>query len=96
MKAIQEATEAKTVALGKRCEQFIRNFEDALAAGTLTEEQIARLQWIQRASCFYWNLAAAENSEGAHNPAYYENCFDLGNKVLDEGDRIIGKTSKVS
>ncbi len=96
VKAIQEATEAKTVALGKRCEQFIRNFEDALAAGTLTEEQIARLQWIQRASCFYWNLAAAENSEGAHNPAYYENCFDLGNKVLDEGDRIIGKTSKVS
>lgn len=95
VKAIQVATEAKTVALGNRCVQFIRNFEDALAAGTLTDEQIERLQWIQRASCYYWNLAAAENSEGAHNPDYYEHCFEMGAKVLDEGDAILGKSSVV-
>jgi nitrite reductase (cytochrome c-552) len=96
VKAIQARVEADTVALGKRCEQFIHNFENAIAAGTLTDEQIERLQWIQRASCYYWNLAAAENSEGAHNPRYYDHTLDMGNKVLDEGDAILGESSKVA
>ena len=54
---------------------------------------LARLQWLQRASCYYWNLAAAENSEGAHNPTYYKYCLDKGNELLDEGDKLLGMSS---
>ena len=54
---------------------------------------LERLQWLQRASCYYWNLAAAENSEGAHNPTYYRYCLDKGNELLDEGDALLGMSS---
>ena len=54
---------------------------------------LERLQWLQRASCYYWNLAAAENSEGAHNPTYYKYCLDKGNALLDEADALLGMSS---
>ena len=55
--------------------------------------KLERLQWLQRASCYYWNLAAAENSEGAHNPTYYQYCLDKGNEMLDEADQLLGMSS---
>ena len=55
--------------------------------------KLARLQWLQRASCYYWNLAAAENSEGAHNPTYYRYCLDKGTEMLDEADALLGMSS---
>ncbi len=91
--AIQEKTMAAEKELGERCVQFISNFEEALTAGTLTDEQISRLQWIQRAACYYWNLNAAENSEGAHNVSLYESNFAAGHALLDEADGILGKSS---
>ena len=93
VKAWQEEIDGNTQILGNRCVKFIQNFEAALAEGKLSDDEIARLQWIQRASCYYWNLAAAENSEGAHNPNYYRHTLDLGNEVLDEGDKILSVTS---
>lgn len=55
--------------------------------------KLARLQQIQRESCYYWNLVAAENSEGAHNPDYYWHTINLGNEILDEGDQLLGMSS---
>ena len=57
-------------------------------------ETLERLQWIQRASAYYWNFIAAENSEGAHNPTLYDYCSDKGNELLDEGDKLLGMTSE--
>jgi len=93
--AWQKDIDGATQTLGQRCEQFIFNFEAAIADGKLTDEQLERLRYIQRASCYYWNLVAAENSEGAHNPSYYWHTIDLGNSILDEGDEILGVSSVV-
>lgn len=65
------------------------DMDTALANG-LTEDQVAQLQTIQREACYYWNLAAAENSEGAHNPDFYNQLIDKGNELLDEADQILG------
>ncbi len=78
---------------GYRAVSFIHNFENALNAGTLNDEQISRLQYIQRAACYYWNLASAENSEGAHNSDLSRECIAKTHALLDEGDRIIGVKS---
>ena len=94
VQAVQNEIDPATKELGERCEKYIHNFEDAIANGNLTDEQLERLQYIQRASCYYWNLAAAENSEGAHNPDYYWHTLELGNAMLDEGDEILGVSSK--
>ena len=68
---------------------------DTAKANGLTEEQVERLQQIQREACYYWNYAAAENSEGAHNPELYNECIDKGNELLDEADEILGVDSHV-
>lgn len=68
--------------------------DEAFAAENgIDADTLAKLQYIQRASCYYWNLAAAENSEGAHNPDYYRHTLEQGNKVLDEGDELLGVSS---
>ena len=67
--------------------------KEAAAKNGIDASTLERLQYIQRASCYYWNLAAAENSEGAHNPTYYRYTIDLGNKILEEGDKLLGVSS---
>ena len=93
VKAIQDEITASEQATGYRAVSFIRNFEKAVADGTLSEENLSRLQWIQRAACYYWNLASAENSEGAHNPELSRECMAKAEALLDEGDRLLGVTS---
>ena len=68
--------------------------DEAFAAENgIDSATLERLQWLQRASCYYWNLAAAENSEGAHNPTYYRYCLDKGTEMLDEADALLGMSS---
>ena len=111
IKAIQEDIDGRTHILGLRLEQFIFNFQDVVAiedadgnlvfdmdtalANGLTEDQVAQLQKIQREAGYYWNFAAAENSEGAHNPDLYEQLLEQGNALLDEGDEILGVSSVI-
>ena len=68
--------------------------EETANANGIDSTKLERLQWLQRASCYYWNLAAAENSEGAHNPAYYRYVLERGNQMLDEADALLGMSSE--
>ena len=70
--------------------------EKHAADNGIDSDKLAKLQHIQRAAAYYWNLAAAENSEGAHNPDYYRHTLEMGNKVLDEGDELLGVSSKAA
>ena len=108
VKDTQADIDGRTHQLGLRAEQFIWNFEakvavekdgalafdmDTALANGLTEDQVAELQKIQREACYYWNLAAAENSEGVHNPRFYNELLDKGNELLDRADEILGVSS---
>ena len=74
--------------------QKVLKLDEAFAKNNgIDTATLERLQWLQRASCYYWNLAAAENSEGAHNPTYYRYCLDKGNEMLDEADKLLGISS---
>ena len=108
VKAWQKEIDGATVVLGNRCVKYIQNLESKVAtmqdgvlkfdeaaatANGIEGEKLERLQWLQRAACYYWNLAAAENSEGAHNPTYYRYTLDKGNAILDEADALLGMSS---
>ena len=108
VKAWQKEIDGATVVLGNRCVKYIQNLESKVAtmqdgvlkfdeaaatANGIEGEKLERLQWLQRAACYYWNLAAAENSEGAHNPTYYRYTLDRGNAILDEADALLGMSS---
>jgi nitrite reductase (cytochrome c-552) len=93
VRATQATIEARTTEVGQRCADFIHNFENAINEGKLTNDQLSRLQTIQRDAAFYWNSAAAENSEGAHNSALYTDVLNRADALLNEGDVILGKAS---
>lgn len=93
VKAIQKKIDGRTHQIGMRSADFVHNFEAALKAGKLSKANIERLRVIQRDAIFYWNSAFAENSEGAHNPALYTDVLNRAEKLLDEGDQILGKSS---
>ncbi|WP_314651948.1 ammonia-forming cytochrome c nitrite reductase subunit c552 [Slackia exigua] len=93
IKGIQDDIDGRTHQIGMRCANFVKNFEAAIDEGTLSDDDLARLQQIQREATFYWNSAFAENSEGAHNPELYTSVLDSADKLLDEGDQILGVAS---
>lgn len=92
--AVQEDIDGRTKTLGERAERFVKNFESAISSKSITAKQKTKLQYIQRAACYYWNLAAAENSEGAHNPDLYNRVIKSSNDWLDKGDAILGVSSE--
>ncbi len=96
VKAWQDEIDTRTHNLGLREEKATKNFEDAIAAGTLSDEQKARLQKIQRDAGYYWNLCTAENSKGAHNPTLFRETLAKGEQLMEEADQILGVSSQVS
>ena len=94
--AVQKDIDGRTHRIGERAADFVHNFEAALASGKLSSTEIERLRTIQRESIFFWNSAFAENSEGAHNPKMYTDVLDRAEKLLNEGDKILGKESSVA
>jgi len=89
----REEIDGRTHQVGMRAACFVQNFEKARQAGTISDQDLSRLQWIQRASCYYWNLASAENSKGAHNKELFTQILDKADSLLDEGDQILGTPS---
>lgn len=93
---LQKDLDGRTHKIGERGADFIHNFEAALKTGKLENDKVARLRTIQREAIFYWNSVFAENSEGAHNPKLYTETLDRAEKLLNEGDKILGKTSSAT
>lgn len=91
--AWQEDLDGRTHQIGLRAENFIQNFEAAINAGSITDDEKSRLQTIQREAVFFWNFVAAENSEGAHNPTLTTETLDKAEVLLDEADEILGVSS---
>lgn len=89
----QEDLDGQTHQVGLRAENFIHNFENAIANKSISDKEKSRLQTIQREAVFYWNFVAAENSEGAHNPTLTTDTLSKATALLDEGDEILGVSS---
>ena len=88
--------EAKVATMQKPegSDEEVLTLDEAFAAENgIDGETLAKLQEIQREACYYWNLPAADNSEGAHNQKLYKACLDKLESLLDEGDKILGVES---
>lgn len=77
--------------------QQVLLLDEAFAAENgIDADKLAQLQDIQREACYYWNLPAADNSEGAHNQKLYKHCLDRLEELLDQGDEILGVESSAA
>ena len=70
--------------------------EATAEANGIDADKLAQLQEIQREACYYWNLPAADNSEGAHNQKLYTMCLDKLEELLNQGDELLGVTSSAA
>lgn len=70
--------------------------EEFAASNSIDADKLAQLQEIQREACYYWNLPAADNSEGAHNQKLYTKCLDKLEELLNQGDELLGVTSSAA
>ena len=86
--------EAKVATMQGEGDEAALTLDEAFAAENgIDADKLAKLQEIQREACYYWNLPAADNSEGAHNQKLYTACLDKLEALLDEGDELLGVTS---
>lgn len=77
-------------------EEVLTLDKEFAAENGIDADTLAQLQKIQRDACYYWNLPAADNSEGAHNRALYAHCLDILEDLLNQGDEILGVESSAA
>ena len=57
---------------------------DAVASGSLSEAELAKLRQLDRDAQFYWDFVYVENSEGAHNSKLSRECLGKAETLAKE------------
>lgn len=80
---IQKKSEERVVSISEK----IAEYTDKLAAAkdSLSADDLAKAQKLQRNAQFYWDFVMVENSEGAHNPDFADETLDKAEAAVDEG-----------
>ena len=83
----QEQVTAREVAISEKIERYT----NALAAckDSLSADELAEAQKLQRHAQFYWDYVMVENSEGAHNPMLANETLDKAEAAVDAGLALI-------
>lgn len=84
VKAVQEEEEARVTAISEKIEDLVNQAAAKIADGTLTGDDLAKVQDLQRTAQFYWDFVMVENSEGAHNPDLTFETLDKSEAAVDE------------
>ena len=84
VKAIQDASETRVVAISEKIEEMVNKFVAGVESGTLSDDDIAKLRTLHRSAQWYWDYTMVENSEGAHNSAYMNSNLDKAEALVDE------------
>lgn len=90
VKAIQDQTEERTIAIGYKLEKLTNLLADAVASGSFSEEQLDAVRALNRKGQWYWDFVFVENSEGAHNSRLDSDCLDKAEALIDEALFLLG------
>jgi len=90
VKGWQDSYAKRVQSLSLDLEKMIKEFSAQVTAGSLSDEQIAQLRTIHRNAQIYWDFVMVENSNGAHNNAYATQYLDSCEKLIKEGNTILG------
>ncbi len=87
---IQEQAEARTHEIGNALADFTKKLAEAKEAGTVSDEDFAKIAELNRTAVFYWDFVFVENAEGAHNSALAASCLDKAEAALAEAEALLG------
>ena len=89
VKAIQPATRDRENELGYKLAQLDKDLADAVAAGSLNDEDLEKVRMASRSAQWFWDYVFVENAEGAHNSKLTNHCLDLAQQYLDEANSYL-------
>lgn len=86
--AWQEQVTTREIAISEKIERYTQQL--AAKKDSLSADQLAEAQKLQRHAQFYWDYVMVENSEGAHNPTLANETLDKAEACVDAGFALLG------
>lgn len=77
--------------VGNALSAFNDALTEAVAAGTLGEEDLAAVRKLYREAQWYFDFCYVENAEGAHNSELAFYCLDTSEQLILDGMALLGK-----
>ena len=87
---LQERVTARETEVGNKLSAFKDSLAAAVAAGSMTEEQLDEVRQVYREAQWYFDFCYVENSEGAHNSDLAFECLDTSEMLIDQGLELLG------
>ena len=88
---IQDGVTARETTVGNKLAEFNDALAEAVAAGTMSEEDLDEIRKIYREAQWFFDFCYVENSEGAHNSSLAYRCLDTAEEKITEGMTKLGK-----
>ena len=90
VEAIQEETAARRDEIGEGLALANEALAEAVADGSLGEEDLAKARELARSAQWYWDFVFVENSKGVHNKTLAADCLDKAEQYLTELNEVLG------
>lgn len=90
VKAIQDEVTAREKETGEKVAEVKTALAEAVAAGSMSEEQLDEIRALYREAQWYWDFCYVENSEGAHNSQLSNYCLDKSQEAADKALELLG------
>ena len=84
VKEIQDEPTHRETEIGEKLVELDNKLTDAVANGTMSDEDIAEVRSLYRDAQFYWDFVFVENSEGVHNSSLTKETLDKAEKLADQ------------
>jgi nitrite reductase (cytochrome c-552) len=89
VEAVHERINGRTDELGERLAGLDDKLAEAVAAGTLTEEELEQVRDDFRSAQWYWDFVFVENSNGVHNPKLTAHCLDQAETFMEQASGLM-------
>lgn len=89
VEAIQKAVGDRVNTIGQRLADLTDKIAEAKDAGTISDDDFAKIADLDRTAVYYWDFVFVENGDGAHNSALANDCLDKAEAAADEIDALL-------
>ena len=88
---LQDRVTARETEVGNRLSEMKSALAEAVAAGTMSEEELDAVRALHREAQWYFDFCYVENSEGAHNSELAFACLDHADAVIAEAMKLLNR-----
>ena len=91
VRKIQQRVTARETEVGEKLSDLKDALAEAVAAGTLSEEELNAVRKLHREAQWFFDFCYVENAEGAHNSDLAYRCLDTADAKIGEAMALLGR-----